>query len=237
MAARSSPPAPPAPPSLRLAEAALARLGFARIPPLLPSPTDAPEFWVQESGVPRRAFPVFVESGEAPTGTPRPVRWVADAARRASAPPRAIAVVPSDTAARAVWEGGRAGPAGPIDAELAVLVVPESSGGAAHWHRGRLPPRTLLRLATGVAVGLFRQAQSSEGSSQVDFSEMLEILKSRFQVDVAGSLGVRTDEEALFMLYQLAQRHSYAPGDAGSELYTVALRPFGPGPRVPWYAA
>ena len=104
---------------------------------------------------------------------------------------------------------------------------------SAHWHRGLLAPRTLLRLATGVAVGLFRQAQAEGDSSQVDFTEMLEILKNRFQIDVVGSLGVRTDEEALFVLYQLAQRDSYAPGDSGSELFTIVLRPFGPGPEFP----
>ncbi len=221
--------------TLRVAEAALARLGFARIPPVVRPTSGAPEFWVREAGVPRRAFPVFVESRPTSAATPRPVQWVNDAAVRAASPPRAIAIVSSDAAARAVWDRGRAGP---IDSELAILVVPPAAGGSVpHWHRGQLPPKVLLRLATGVAVGLFRQAQAAEGSTQVDFSEMLEILKNRFQVDVAGSLGARTDEEALFLLYQLALKYAYAPGDSGSELYALPLRPFGPGPRVPWFAA
>lgn len=223
---------------LRDAEAALARLGYARIPPPVRGTGETPEFWVREAGVPRRAFPVFVEAGAPSKAPSRPLRWVNDAASRGTAPPRAIVIVGTDMAARALWERRPEDAPSPIDSELAILVVPTGAGaGPAHWHRGLLAPRTLLRLATGVAVGLFRQAQESEGSTQVDFSEMLEILKTRFQVDVAGSLGVRSDEEALFMLYQLAQRHAYAPGDAASELYTIVLRPFGPGPRVPWFAA
>lgn len=227
----SEPPSDP----LRTAEAALAKLGFARIPPVLRTAPN-PEFWVQEAGVPRRAFPVFVEAGGAPSELPRPARWVSSAAGTPTAPPRAIVVVPSDAAAQAAWESGRGVSGGPIESELAVLVVPQPEG-TAHWHRGIVAPRTLLRLATGVAVGLFRQAQAEEGSAQVDFSEMLEILKSRFQIDVAGSLGVKTDEESLYVLYQLAVRDSYAPGDPGAELFAMVLRPFGPGPRVPWFAA
>ncbi|MCI4358777.1 MAG: hypothetical protein L3J99_07140 [Thermoplasmata archaeon] len=228
----------PAPDTLRTAEAALARLGFSRIPPVVRVAAPTPEFWVQEAGVPRRAFPVFVEGVADLAGTPRPARWVSGTEGSSAVSARAIVVVPSETAARAAWASGRGLPNGPIESELAILVVPSSRGAeAAHWHRGLLAPRTLLRLATGVAVGLFRQAQSEDGTAQVDFSEMLEILKNRFQVDVAGSLGVRTDEESLYVLYQLAIRDSYAPGDSGSELFAIVLRPFGPGPRVPWFAA
>jgi hypothetical protein len=228
----------PDPRNLRLAEVALARLGFARIPPVVRSAQESPEFWVREPGVPRRTFPVFVEPTREAGRTPRPLRWVNQTAGQGASAPRAIAVVPDDSTAMALWDSARSPPGGPIDVELAILVLAGSSGEAtAHWHRGRVPPRLLLRLATGVAVGLFRQAQAAEGGTQVDFSEMLEILKHRFQLDVAGSLGVRSDEESLFMLYQLAIRHAYAPGDAGSELHALALRPFGPGPRVPWFAA
>jgi hypothetical protein len=232
-----SPPEPVADP-LRTAEAALARLGFSRIPPVTRGAALTPEFWVREAGVPRRAFPVFVEGGGSASEPPRHARWVRGSAGPAETPPRAIVVVPSDAAARAAWDSGRNGPDGPIESELAILVVPRSKGAeAAHWHRGTLPPRTLLRLATGIAVGLFRQAQAEEGSAQVDFAEMLEILKNRFRIDVAGSLGVQTDEESLYVLYHLAVRDSYAPGDPGSELFSLVLRPFGPGPRVPWFAA
>ena len=30
---------------------------------------------------------------------------------------------------------------------------------------------------------------------------------------------------------------SYAPGDAGSNLHTLVLKPTGPAARLPWYAA
>ncbi|HEV2167170.1 MAG TPA: hypothetical protein VGS23_09395 [Thermoplasmata archaeon] len=223
---------------LRTAEAALARLGFSRIPPVIRATAPAPEFWVREAGVPRRAFPVFVEADRRTSDAPRIAKWVSGGAARGASPPRAIVVVSSDAAARDAWESGRGAGGGPIESELAILVVPGANGAeTAHWHLGLLAPRTLLRLATGVAVGLFRQAQAEEGTAQVDFAEMLEILKSRFQVDVLGSLGVRSDEEALYVLYRLAQRDAYAPGDSAAELFTLVLRPFGPGPRVPWFAA
>ena len=80
-------------------------------------------------------------------------------------------------------------------------------------------------------------ALSEAGSSQIDFEEMLTLLKSRFGIDVHGSLGVKTDEDALFLLYQLALRDSYAPGDAGANVHVLVLKPTGPAARLPWFAA
>ncbi|MCI4349825.1 MAG: hypothetical protein L3J93_06390, partial [Thermoplasmata archaeon] len=165
------------PPNLRAAENALARLGFSKIPPLV-AEVPSPEFWVQEAGVPRRVFPVFVEPGAERERSGRYVSWAA--AKTDAAVARAIVVVPSDDAARETWQRVRAAPNGRVETELAILVIPESPGPAApHWHRGLVPRRELLRLTTGIAVGLYYRAQASEGSAQVDFGEMLEILRSR----------------------------------------------------------
>ena len=92
-------------------------------------------------------------------------------------------------------------------------------------------------MGTGVVVGMFRRAQDSEGASPVDFEEMLGILKTRFGIDVHRSLGVSSDEDALFLLYQLALRDSYAPGDPGANLHLLVLKPTGPAARLPWFAA
>ncbi|HEV2231516.1 MAG TPA: hypothetical protein VGS18_04965 [Thermoplasmata archaeon] len=219
------------------AEAALARLGYAKIPPVAADVSPVPEFWVRESGVPRRAFPVFLTP---PFGAGRPTRPASGERRPApsAAPERAILVVPDERAAVEAWASVRNHPDSIVESELAVLVVPSTPGARpAHFHRGIVSRRTILRLATGVAVGLFRRAQASEGSGQIDFEEMLSILKERFQLDVAASLGVRSDEDALFVLYQLAVRDSYAPGDPGASLHLLVLKPMGPAARIPWFAA
>jgi hypothetical protein len=92
-------------------------------------------------------------------------------------------------------------------------------------------------VATGVVVGLFRRAQALESSSQVDFEEMLALIRDRFGIDVPRSLNVASDEDALYVLYQLAQRDSYVPGDPGANLHMIVLRPTGPSARLPWFAA
>lgn len=227
--ARASPPE-----ALRLAEAALRRLGYARIPPVSGDTPLPPEFWVQEAGVPRRTFPVYVEGAtEAAVG--RASAW-AKAAGAGTPAARAIFVVPTERAADEAWATVQRSGGG---AELAILVVdPHRRGGEEpKWHAGALPPRELLWLATGVVVGLFRRAQSDEGGAQIDFSEMLQLLRTRFGVDVKRSLGVESDEDALFLLYHLAQRDSYAPGDSGANLHTLVLKPTGPAARLPWFAA
>ncbi|HUI38199.1 MAG TPA: hypothetical protein VLY85_01050 [Thermoplasmata archaeon] len=226
------------PEALRDAESALARMGFSRIPAVVPGAAPPPEFWVREAGVPRRAFPVFVEPG-APEGGPGPYyQWMTGASTPEPSRSRAIVVVPSERAAREAWSMLRERSAGPVESELAILVLPDGPGARApYWHRGILPHRALLRLATGIAVGLYYRAQASEGGSQVEFTELLDILKTRFLVDVAGSLGVDSDEDALFILYQLAVRDAYAPGDPGSSLHLLVLKPTGPAARIPWFAA
>ncbi len=214
---------------LRHAEAALRRLGFSRVAPLSGAKV-RPEFWVQEAGVPRRRFPVFLETPPFGSAAGR-------AAEETAAARRAIVVVSSEKAADDAWRSARLDPSGEVDAELSVLVVPNRADAeeAAHWHARTLNRRELLRLATGVVVGMFRRAET--GEAPVDFGEMLQFLRRRFSVDVHRSLGVEDDEDALFLLYQLAQRFSWAPGDGGATLHTLVLKPTGPAARLPWFAA
>src|SRR5215469_3342864 len=98
---------------LRHAEAALRRLGYARVAADAGLPTIQPEFWVQESGVPRRRFPVFVDTAARPAAARRPADAPSGTNRRA------IVVVSDDKAADATWrrEGTTA-----LDSELSVLV-------------------------------------------------------------------------------------------------------------------
>jgi len=146
--------------------------------------------------------------------------------------------VPNDLAADEAW-ARLAAPGEPtIEHDVSVLVVPTPDGAnPGHFHLREVPPRAVLRIATGVVVGLFRRAQSAEGSSQIDFEEMLTILRGRFGIDVHRSLKVGSDEDALFLLYQLAQRDSFAPGDPAASLHLLVLRPTGPSARLPWFAA
>ena len=224
--------------ALRKAEAALRRLGFARIPPVTRDVGEAPEFWVQEAGVPRRTFPVYVEEGAAATSGGRLGAWARTAGKSQPSSRRAIFVVPTEVAADQAWESVQKMGEGGAGAELSILVLNPlpGPGEEPRWHSGPLPPKELLRLATGVVVGLFRRAQDDDGGNQIDFAEMLQLLKTRFGVDVRRSLGVSTDEDALFLLYHLAQRDTYAPGDSGANLHTLVLKPTGPAARLPWFA-
>ncbi len=222
----------------RDAETVLRKLGYARVPAQRRAEVD-PSFWVQESGVPRRTFPVFVpDEGERAVAGPID-RWASALRGEGATARRAIFVVPTDAAGDAAWARLREVAGLPIDTEVSVLVVPPAgrSDGAPHFSLRVADPREILRIATGVVVGLFRRAQASEGSSQVDFEEMLALLKGRFGLDLPRSLGVRTDEDALFLLYQLAQRDAYAPGDPGANLHLLVLKPTGPAARLPWFAA
>lgn len=214
---------------LRHAEDALRRLGYARVAPVTGS-LPGPEFWVQESGVPRRRFPVFL----GPTGI---LRARTGSAAEAPAAQRAIIVVPNEQAAEDAWRSMLSDATADLDRELSVLVVPARSTPPkeAHWHARLLDRSDLLRLATGVVVGMFRRAEKGDGP--VDFGEMLRILRRRFSVDVHRSLGVTEDEDALFLLYQMAQRFTWAPGDGGSNLHALVLKPTGPAARLPWFAA
>ena len=185
--------------------------------------------------MPRRTFPVFVpptpEGFDAGPGSASPTIVAGPGAA-----PRAIFVVGSDIAAEATWnrlasEGGTE-----IDSEVRILVLQGAGRTDPHWHSIVVDRRTLLRLSTGIVVGMFRRAFASGGQTPVDFSELLSVLGDRFHIDVRRSLGVTTDEDALFLLYQLAQRDSYAPGDAASNLHGLVLKPTGPAARLPWFA-
>jgi hypothetical protein len=224
---------------LRQAESALKRFGYSRIPPVSRETAGQPEFWVQEAGVPRRTFPVFVEG---PTQIPRSPRWAEWVGTTPGTPfpsRRAIVVVPTDVAAQEAWDHIKRTASPSLDPDLSILVLPGPAGAkaAAHWHEVVVQPRELLRLATGVVVGLFRRLQATEGAAQIDFEEMLSLLHERFRIDIHRSLNVTSDEDALFLLYQLAVRDSYAPGDTGSNLHLLVLRPTGPAARLPWFAA
>jgi hypothetical protein len=215
-------------PTAREAESALRRLGYARVPGqggggAAPPP---PSFWVQEPGVPRRLYPVFLEE--------RVAERFVGAERRP-----AILVVPDDRRAEAAWRQLR-GPSGLRSApELSILVLQASEAGReeAHWHSGTIERRELLELATGVIVGMFRRAAGEVEGGQVDFEEMLQILRQRFHIDLESTLGVESDEDQLWMMYQLANRFSYAPGDPASNLHLLVLKPTGPPARLPWFAA
>lgn len=217
---------------VREAESTLKRLGYARVEPKGRAPPSPAAFWVQEAGVPRRTFPVYV-----PTGADAPVlAGIGGEAPRAGSVPRAIVVVPSDVAADAAWNQIASTGAADLDAEVRILVLKAAGRPNPHWHSIVVDRGTLLRLATGVVVGMFRRAFASGGQTPVDFSELLTVLGDRFHVDVRRSLGVASDEDALFVLYQLAQRDSYAPGDAASNLHALVLKPTGPAARLPWFA-
>ncbi len=224
---------------LRVAEDVLRRLGYAKVAPAPRVREPDASFWVQEAGVPRRTYPVYVPAAERAALSNRIDRWLEGLRGAPGTGRRAIFVAPNDAAAEDAWSrlAGRDGTT--IEHEVSILVVPPAgrSDPPPHFHLRKVPPREVLRVATGVVVGLFRRAHALEGSSQIDFEEMLALLRGRFGIDVNGSLGVRTDEDALFLLYQLALRDSYAPGDAGANLHVLVLKPTGPAARLPWFAA
>jgi hypothetical protein len=238
MAERVDAGAPPAD-RLRDAEHVLRRLGYARVAPGSGARELEASFWVQEAGVPRRTFPVIVPPDDRAELSARIDRWLEAARSARGRSPRAIFVTPSDTLADVAWEHLARRAAGSLDHEVSILVMPGRSHGeeAAHFQLRTASPREVLRIATGVVAGLFRRAQGADGTGQIDFEEMLRLLRERFGLDVQRSLNVRSDEDALFVLYQLAQRDSYAPGDAGSSLHLLVLKPTGPAGRVPWFAA
>jgi hypothetical protein len=222
----------------RTAETILKKLGYSRVPPVHRSPPVEPTFWVQEAGVPRRTFPVYVPPSTRASGVDGVDRWVEGVRREPVRPSRAIFVVPTDTAAEEAWAHLSGSSGATIDHEVSILVVPltERAEEGAHFHLRQAEPREVLRIATGIVVGLFRRAHASEGSSPVDFEELLTLLKGRFGIDVHRSLHVGSDEDALFLLYQLAMRDSYAPGDPGANLHALVLKPTGPAARLPWFA-
>ena len=223
----------------RTTETVLRRLGYSRVASVRRSPPVEPSFWVQEAGVPRRTFPVYLPAGGRANVVEGVDRWVAGLVHERSQPCRAIFVVPTDAVAEEAWAHLSRGSAATIDHEVSILVVPPSGKAeeGAHFHLRVVDPKELLRTATGVVVGLFRRAQSAGEPGQIDFEEMLSLLKGRFGIDVTRSLRVQSDEDSLFVLYQLAMRDSYAPGEPGANLHLLVLKPTGPAARLPWFAA
>jgi hypothetical protein len=224
------------PETLHAAEAALKQMGYSRVARGERAPSVEPEFWVQEAGVPRRLFPVFIEAREA---TPPPWERISKYGRSVEAARRAaIVVVPTETAAQAVWQHVRGARDELKDVELSILILSRAAENArARWHTGLVSPKELLRISTGVVVGLYRRAAEEEGGGSIDFEEMLALIKSRYKIDVNASLGVENDADALWMLYQVAQRDTYAPGDQGANLHMLVVKPTGPMARLPWFAA
>ena len=219
-------------------EAALKRLGYARVPPSRRTGEPEAAFWVQEAGVPRRTFPVYVPAEERPSLAEGIDRWVERASGASGAPRRAIFVAPSDAAAEEAWDRLRRLGSVALEHDVSILVVPAlpEARREGYFALRTESPRAVLRLATGVVVGLFRRAHEEDGPGAIDFAEMLALLRGRFGVDVHRSLGARSDEDALFLLYQLAQRDAYAPGDSGANLHLLVLKPSGQAARLPWFA-
>lgn len=223
----------------RDAESVLRRMGFARVRPERKGGGDHDvSFWVQEPGFPRRTYPVFVPPSESSALTDRIDRWLKLAEGSRTSRRKAIFVAPSDSAAEEVWDRLAGHEEARLYGTVSILVLPgEGASHPGHFHLRRASPSEVLRVATGVVVGLFRRAQAAEGGSQIDFEEMLLALRNQFGVDVHRSLGVESDEDALFLLYQLALRDAYAPSDGGSNLHALVLKPTGPAARLPWFAA
>lgn len=227
--------APHTPDASRSAETALRRLGYARVNPSRREAAVDAAFWVKEEGL-DRTVPVFI-AGEAPEARDAVRDWIARRSERA-AQRRAIVVVSTDNAAEEAWKRYAGEPSQLLERDLAILVLPQGrSESNPHWHARVVPRNEILRLATGVVVGMFRRAQAGGGPTSIDFEEMLQTIREQFGVDVHRSLGVRSDEDALYLIYQMATKDAYAPGDPAPNLHILVLKPSGPAARLPWFAA
>jgi hypothetical protein len=211
------------PSDVRAAEHALRRLGYDRVRP--GSPEAGPSaFWVRDRGNATRLLRVAVGTAGLPAGP-----------LDASDP--SIVVVPTGDAAEAAWTEIRRRGAHRASIGVRILILGGRGNDSPRWHLARMERSELLTLATGTLVGHLRRAARNEESIPIDFEEMLETLRRTFHVDVAGTLGVKSDEDALWVLYQMAHRYSYAPGDPGPNLHMLVLKPSGPAARLPWFAA
>ncbi len=218
------------------AETALKALGYHRSRSAeRPAEPSDPTFWVVYRQSRRPTIPVYVAGAAwAPTGAP----WTRPSPPEEADAPTPILVVPTDAAAESAWgEVPRATDRG-ASPRLRILVLrnAEGTGPSPHWHQVRIPPRDVLRLATGLVVGMYRRAFANVGSGDVDFGELLRSLRDDYHVDVHASLGVSSDEDALFVLYHLALRDTFAPGSIAANLHSVVANPTGPASRVPWFA-
>jgi hypothetical protein len=236
--------APSVPPALasaddelvREAETALRNLGFLRASSGAPRPTLPPAFWVHGPRSRRRSIPVYVDR----TGTVlSPMILPADAApdRETDRPP-SILVVSTDAAAESAWGRVPQAAGRPTPPALQILVLRDAhgTGRSPHWHLSVVSPREVLRLATGIVVGMYRRAFSGSGAGDVDFGALLVTLRQEYHLDVQRSLGVSRDEEALFVLYHLALRDTFAPGNIAGNLHSIVANPTGPASRIPWFA-
>jgi hypothetical protein len=221
---------------VREAEAALRELGFPKARSSGHRPTPAPSFWVENPRTRRRSIPVYVDRAGA--GLPAGIT-PADASPEAEsemAPP--ILVVPTDAAAESAWSlvPKTRGPLAPTKLRILVLRGPQGTARAPHWHLVTVPPTEVLRIATGIVVGMYRRAFAGSGPGDIDFSELLGTLRQEYHIDVQRSLGVQSDEDALFILYHLALRDTFAPGNIAGNLHSIVANPTGPASRIPWFA-
>jgi hypothetical protein len=218
------------------AEAALRELGFAKARPANHRPSPAPSFWVESPRTRRRSIPVYVDRAGAVVPGVMPPADATPEADVEAVPP--ILVVPTDAAAESAWSlvpKSRGLPA-PTKIRILVLRGPKGAARSPHWHLVAVPPREVLRLATGIVVGMYRRAFSGSGPGDIDFGELLGTLRQEYHIDVQRSLGVQSDEDALFILYHLALRDSFAPGNIAGNLHSIVANPTGPASRIPWFA-
>lgn len=221
---------------VREAEVALRDLGFPRARSSAMKAGGTPTFWVESRSARRRSIPVYVDKvgGLLPSMMP-PADATPDA--EADLAP-SILVVPTDAAAESAWNlvPQNRGILAPAKIRILVLRDPGGTSRSPHWHLVTVPPTEVLRLSTGIVVGMYRRAFAGEGAGDVDFAELLGVLRGQYHVDVQKSLGVQSDEDALFVLYHLALRDSFAPGNIAGNLHSIVANPTGPASRVPWFA-
>jgi hypothetical protein len=221
---------------LREAEGALRDLGYPKARSAGSRPTAAPSFWVENPRTRRRSIPVYVDrAGAALPGVLPPTDATPDPDADPTPP---ILVVPTDAAAESAWSLVPKNRGVPTPSKLRILVLrdPKGEARAPHWHLVTVPPREVLRISTGIVVGMYRRAFTGNGPSDIDFSELLGTLRQEYHIDVQRSLGVQSDEDALFILYHLALRDSFAPGNIAGNLHSIVANPTGPASRIPWFA-
>ncbi|MGC2289846.1 MAG: hypothetical protein WA688_08335 [Thermoplasmata archaeon] len=221
---------------VREAEAALRDLGFPKARSSGRRPNPAPSFWVENPRTRRRSIPVYVDRAGAVLPSVMPPTGVTPDADTELTPP--ILVVPTDAAAESAWSlvPKTRGLLAPTKLRILVLRDPKGVARAPHWHLVTVPPREVLRVATGVVVGMYRRAFSGSGPGDIDFGELLGTLRQEYHIDVPRSLGVQSDEDALFILYHLALRDTFAPGNIAGNLHSIVANPTGPASRIPWFA-
>jgi hypothetical protein len=219
---------------VREAETALKELGFSKARAGGHRPVPAPSFWVESPRTRRRSIPVYVDRAGAVVPTVMPPADATPETEGASP----ILVVPTDAAAESAWSlvPKTRGLLAPTKLRILVLRDPQGTARSPHWHLVTVPPREILRLATGIVVGMYRRAFSASGPGDIDFSELLGTLRHEYHIDVQRSLGVQSDEDALFILYHLALRDTFAPGNIAGNLHSIVANPTGPAARIPWFA-